>query len=289
MHRPLRWEIDGPGWPHHQASRFVQAGGLRWHVQQTGIGCKPCMLLLHGTGASVHSWAGVATALSGHWNLIMVDLPGHGFTQAPVQSSMYSLPGMAQGFKALLDALEAHVDVVVGHSAGAALAAWLCLEKLIQPRQLVGINAAVLPLHGIPGHVFTPMARLLWASGVVPPLFARAAQSSWLTERLLAGTGSAIPATGKACYTRLLHSADHVGAALAMMAHWNLPALAQRLPALQVSTLLLAGTADRTVPPEDARRVQGILQQVRVVNLAGLGHLAHEEDPAQVAAYLRDY
>jgi magnesium chelatase accessory protein len=28
----LNWDIDGLDWPNRQASRFVDAGGLRWHV-----------------------------------------------------------------------------------------------------------------------------------------------------------------------------------------------------------------------------------------------------------------
>ena len=39
----------GPTWPHHASSRFVEAHGLRWHVQAAGSG--PLVLLLHGTGA----------------------------------------------------------------------------------------------------------------------------------------------------------------------------------------------------------------------------------------------
>ena len=34
MPHDLDWQRDGPGWPHADRSRFVQAGGLRWHVQR---------------------------------------------------------------------------------------------------------------------------------------------------------------------------------------------------------------------------------------------------------------
>ena len=29
----MNWEADSAHWPHREASRFVQSGGLRWHVQ----------------------------------------------------------------------------------------------------------------------------------------------------------------------------------------------------------------------------------------------------------------
>ena len=45
----LKWERDGTDWPNRAYSRFVNAGGLYWHVQVMGDG--PVLLLIHGTGA----------------------------------------------------------------------------------------------------------------------------------------------------------------------------------------------------------------------------------------------
>ncbi len=54
MSGALLWERDRGSWPNSGASRFVTAAGIRWHVQQMGSG--PALLLVHGTGASTHSW-----------------------------------------------------------------------------------------------------------------------------------------------------------------------------------------------------------------------------------------
>lgn len=54
MSRPLDWDSDGRDWPNREASRFVAAGPLTWHVQEKGSG--PPVVLLHGTGAATHSW-----------------------------------------------------------------------------------------------------------------------------------------------------------------------------------------------------------------------------------------
>ena len=48
------WKREGRDWPNREASRFVLASGLWWHVQVMGSG--PVLLLLHGTGAATHSW-----------------------------------------------------------------------------------------------------------------------------------------------------------------------------------------------------------------------------------------
>jgi hypothetical protein len=55
LHDKLDWASDGADWPNRDASRFVDAGGLRWHVQVAGSG--PVLLLMHGTAASTHSFA----------------------------------------------------------------------------------------------------------------------------------------------------------------------------------------------------------------------------------------
>ncbi len=46
------------------------------------------------------------------------------------------------------------------------------------------------------------------------------------------------------------------------------------------------GAADRAIPPADAERTQAIVPGARVVSMPGLGHLAHEEDPAATAALI---
>jgi len=114
----LVWERDGRDWPNRQASRFVQAVGLRWHVQVMGAG--PVLLLLHGTGASTHSWRDLAPLLAKSFTVIAADLPGHGFTSTPPAHRL-SLPGMAQSVAELLRVLDLRPTLVAGHSAGAAI------------------------------------------------------------------------------------------------------------------------------------------------------------------------
>lgn len=287
MGRPLDWARDGPHWPHHEASRFVDLPGLRWHVQQIAAPPgAPVVLLLHGTGASTHSWRGVMAALAGRLGLLAVDLPGHAFTGMPADPDALSLPGMARALAALLCELRVAPQLVVGHSAGAAVGAQLCLDGAVQPAALVAVNGALLPLPGLAGSVFSPVARLLACSALVPRLFSWRASDPVVCRRLLEGTGSRIDASGAAGYRRLLEDPGHVAGALGMMARWDLPRLAHALPRLAVPLHLLVAERDLTLPPDQARRLHAQLPGATLVRLPGLGHLAHEEDPAQVAAYV---
>ena len=67
------WARDGRDWPNRSASRFLLAGGLRWHVQVMGgdrAPRKPVILLLHGMGASTHSWRDLAPILAGRFTVV---------------------------------------------------------------------------------------------------------------------------------------------------------------------------------------------------------------------------
>jgi magnesium chelatase accessory protein len=68
-----------------------------------------------------------------------------------------------------------------------------------------------------------------------------------------------------------------------MMAQWRLDRLRAALPRTAVPTLLIAGENDRAVSPETSRRAAARLPEAEAVILPGLGHLAHEEAPDDVA------
>lgn len=289
----LAWEREGLQWPHRQCSRFVIAGELRWHVQQwSGPDPQaPLVLLLHGTGAATHSWRDMAPALASHMAVLAVDLPGHGFTgPAPGrQAQPLSLPGMARALAHLLAHLQLAPALLVGHSAGAAIALRLCLDGLSQPQRVIGLNAALLPLSGLAGQLFSPVAKLMALSPLVPRLFVRRARHPAVLDRLLAGTGSSIDAPGRALYQLLVTDPAHVAGALGMMANWDLPTLARDLAGLRTPLDLVVGLQDRTVPPTQAQEVLARLPAglpARCIRLEGLGHLAHEEAPQQVAELL---
>ena len=282
----LVWRRDGGDWPNRDASRFVEAAGFRWHVQTMGQG--PQLLLLHGTGSATHSWRLLAPILAQHFAVIAPDLPGHGFTEASPAHRL-SLPGMASDVSQLLRVLGAKPEIVVGHSAGAAILARMCLDGKIIPRLLVSLNGAFMPFGGVANHLFSPLAKLLVMNPLVPRLFAWQASTAGAVERLIQNTGSTIDPEGIALYRKLVSSRAHVAAALRMMANWRLEPLLHDLPRLAPALLLVAGANDRSISPDDARAVREIIPEAMIERLPGLGHLAHEEQPRLIADLILRY
>jgi magnesium chelatase accessory protein len=279
----MEWRQQGADWPNRAFSRFVRAGGLNWHVQVMGEG--PVLLLVHGTGAASHSFRDVAPLLAGKYRVVVPDLPGHGFTDAPPTYRM-SLRDMSTAVGDLLAALGAQPALVAGHSAGAAIAARLALDGRIAPQTLVSLNGALLPIPGLPGQVFSGVAKTLALLPAVPWLFSWRAGDRAAVEKMIAGTGSTLDARGVDLYARLLRDPGHVRNVLAMMANWELEGLARDLPKLRPRLVLVSAGNDRAVPVSVARKVEKLVPGSEIVMQPGLGHLSHEEQPDETAALL---
>lgn len=275
------WASEGVDWPNREASRFVRAANLDWHVQMMGEG--PDVLLLHGTGASTHSWRDVAPLLARTHRVIAPDLPGHGFTAMPGSSGL-SLRGMAAAVAGLLDVLGAKPVAGIGHSAGGAVLATMAIEGGARPSAIVAINGALMPIRH--AGLFAPLARLLFLNPVAPRLFALRGESPSAVRRLIEGTGSHLDARGIELYRRLMRHAGHVEGALGMMANWDLGWLRANLGRLDVPLWLITADGDRAVPPSDAQAVCRLVPTARHLRFAHGGHLAHEEYPEMMVEQL---
>ncbi len=275
-----QWTVEGRGWPNRDASRFIAAQGIDWHVQLLGEG--PQLLLVHGTGAATHSWRTLAPLLARHFRVVAVDLPGHGFTTAPPRGA-YGLPQMADALAGLLDALDMQPAIAVGHSAGAAIAIRMALDGTIAPGRIISLNGALLPFPGVAAVAFPALAKLLFLNPFAAPLLAWRASDPAAVARLIEGTGSHLDAEGLGLYARLFATRRHVAAAVGMMANWDLVSLKRDLPKLRAPLTLVAADKDRAVPPRDADAVAAMVPGAVLLPVTGHGHLAHEEAPALFA------
>lgn len=278
-----QWNNEGRDWPNATASRFVMAGRLRWHVQEMGAG--PEMLLLHGSGAATHSWAGLLPLLAPSFRLLAPDLPGHGFTGTPAGFRL-SLDDMARDLGALLAAEAFMPKIVVGHSAGAAIAARMAVRGIIDPKLIISLNGAFLPFPGLAGKLFPGMAKLIFLNPLAPRLFALRAGDRSVVDRLIRSTGSRPEATQVEGYARLIRTPGHVAGALGMMANWDLEPLQGELRRLATPLLLVACENDLAIPPSVADTVARMAPDAQVVHVPHLGHLGHEEDAALFAGLI---
>lgn len=272
-------------WPHRAHSQRVRVGGLDWHVQTIGKG--PAWLLLHGSGASAHSWAGLVPALAARARLVVPDLPGHGWTRSAGGLAL-GLPEVATALQAMLTALGGPApSLVLGHSAGAALALrWALSQAPAPPALLLGINPSLVPPPAVYTRLLGPLVTPVLTASPVAALVSGWGVRAGLVRRLLASTGSRLPPMQQARYETLFSLPHHVRGTLQFMAAADLEALMAQARPLGARCRFLIGERDAWVPPAPLRRLLAQrLPEAQVEAWPG-GHLLHELEPDRAAAWV---
>jgi len=267
-------------WPLSEHSEFVQCADTLWHVQRLGSG--PVILLLHGTGSSTHSMAGMAECLSSQFTCVLIDLPGQGFTY-PIEEREHLLSAMAWAIHELCKHLEISPEYVIGHSAGAAVGIRMCLDTDISPRGLLSINGALLPFGAFIEPLMLKAARGLSRAPRVSRFLARRGTGESDVRRALRDTGATISEPMIQRYTTLISQPEHIEGTLRMMGGWELGQLAKDLPKLKTPTHLIGCEQDHIVPAIRAHRATREIPNATAITLEDAGHLVHEADPERVA------
>lgn len=276
----MDWDREKATWPMSGNSRFSDVRPHHWHIQEAGSG--RTLLLLHGAGATTHSWRLIFPLLAAQYHVVAIDLPGLGFTK-PGTRRRRSLDLMATDIASLITAEGWEIDTIVGHSAGGALA--LELDRLLSPKSHILINPALDRFDGVAGWLFPIMAKFLAMNPMVPSLFAKLSGSEKRVKELLKSTGSEVDDAGLALYQRLMSDRDHLDGSLLMMAQWSVDGLAMRLPEITTPVMFIVGGKDGTVPPKTSDKAAEQIPNAEIRHLPDLGHLLHEEEP-QLAADL---
>lgn len=280
----MRWPKDAQNWPLKDHSRQVLHRPHKWHVQENGTG--PTILLLHGAGGATQSFRGLFPLLAQTHHVVAIDLPGQGFTQLGAQQRC-GLDHMAEDILSLVRHEGWEPDLIVAHSAGAAIALRLWELGLRPAKGIVGINAALGNFKGMAGWLFPVMAKALAVTPFSAGLFASTTTRNSV-RNLVRSTGSTLDQEGLELYYRLATDRAHVDATLSMMAQWKLDWLLSRLSQIDAPVHLITGLSDAAVPPQVSRDAAARLPNARLTDLPNLGHLAHEEDPETIARLILD-
>ncbi|RYX85995.1 alpha/beta hydrolase [bacterium] len=112
----------------------VMVQGVRLHYTRTG-GDLPPLVLAHGFSDDGLCWTPVAQALEAHFDVVMVDARGHGYSQAPDDG--YNAAETAHDLAGVISALELHSPIIMGHSMGASTALTLTTLYPQLPRAIL--------------------------------------------------------------------------------------------------------------------------------------------------------
>ncbi|NUT93059.1 MAG: alpha/beta hydrolase [Saccharothrix sp.] len=250
-------------------SRFVDLDGMRVHVRRTGTG--PTLVLLHGSGWSLHVFDAVTDLLADRFDVVRVDLPGFGLT-GPRPDRDYSTGAYVSFLDRLLDQLDVGPFVLAGHSFGGQIAWTYALAHPDRLRGLVLMNATGYPDKDVP--LALRLARIPPLRPVLRRLGSRAA-----TARNLAGLVGPGTTVDDALVDRVHTLMSRPGARDAFIdfANTDHPDRSAEIATIRTPTLVL--TSERVSGQHFARD----LPDSHEVALPGIGHLMPLEAPAQVS------
>ena len=105
--------------PAPYTDRYVQAGGLKLHVQDYGTAGKPQMLCMHGSAAHAHWFDFVASGLNDEYHVLAPDQRGHGDSEWDLSSHPeYNYDRYAADLHELAEKLDLRDFILIGHSMG---------------------------------------------------------------------------------------------------------------------------------------------------------------------------
>ena len=264
---------------------MLDVAGLRLHVRDSGPKAAPAVILLHGFGASLHTWEPWAQGLQADHRVIRFDLPGSGLS-TPDPTGDYSDARSMHLLIALMDQLGVAKASVVGHSIGGRIAwtfAALHPERvdklvLISPDGFASPGFAYGTTPEVPASVKLmryalpkPLLRMSLAPAYANP----AAMTDALATR----------------YHDLMLAPGSRDALIARMAQTVLTNPTPLLQRIRAPTLLLWGEQDGMIPFANSADYVKVVPHITLVALKGVGHLPHEEAAevslAPVAAFLK--
>ena len=272
-------------WPNRSNSEFIKSDNYNWHIQKFGSTGKK-LLLIHGTGASSHSWYPLIENLNLECEILCLDLPGHGFTRALARQKK-QLMIIVDQISLLLRNIDFYPNIIMGHSAGAAVAYELAKKNETKPNT-IAINAAFGQFSGLAGVAFPYFAKIASSTTIPARFLSLLASKEEIVRKLLASTGSIIPEPQIKCYQYLFSNTEHVDGTLQLMADWDLGYFLDRLPEETAPIHFLVGDKDTTVPPHISKSWDQSMPNSSLTQFDGLGHLLHEESPSTVSSILEN-
>lgn len=259
-------------------SKFVDVAGLPAHVRDVGDPTDPePVILLHGTSASLHTWAGWAEALAPTQRTISVDLPGFGLT-GPSPSGDYSAAAYTRFVLDLMDVLGIKRAVVAGNSLGGNIAWTLALAAPERVSKLVLVDAAGYPRERSGEPIGFRIARTPGLRRVAAWLLPRSVVESSVRS-VYGDPGRVRPELVDRYYELTLRSGNRRALA-ARLAQWPSGEGSERIVEIRQPTLILWGEKDKLIPPEHGDRFHRDIAGSALVSFPALGHVPQEEDPA---------
>ena len=262
-------------------SQFMEVGGMRLHLRDTGPRDAPPVILLHGFASSLHAWEDWAPALEAGHRMIRLDLPGFGLT-GPEPNGDYTDARAHALIVALMDRLGLPRADIIGSSMGGRIAWSFAAAHPGRTRKLV-----LLAPDGFasPGRPYGQKPRVPMLLRILPYTL-----PDFLLRPSIRPAYAQPDRVSEETFARYRAMMLAPGVRQAIVSRAGMDMLVPPEPLLAritAPTLLLWGSEDAMVPVRNAQDYLRAVPDSCLVVLPGIGHVPMEEAaPASVAAVL---
>lgn len=260
-------------------SSFVAVDGMNVHFRDEGDPTDTIpIVLIHGTGSSLHTFEDWTTQLKNDYRVIRMDLPAYGLT-GPFPDRNYSMDNYVNFIKNFLTALGIKKCVLGGNSLGGGIA-WNFTTKYPEMvDKLILIDAAGYPTKA----ERLPLAFKIAQTPFIKNIF------TYITPRFVAKASVENVFADKTKVTETLIDryfeltlrkgnrqafVDRLNTKKEMSTHQNIALIEQQ-------TLVLWGEQDQLIPVKTAHQFHQDLPNDTLVIMKNVGHVPMEERPNQ--------
>ncbi|MBV6654781.1 MAG: alpha/beta hydrolase [Mameliella sp.] len=263
-------------------SEFIEVSGMSVHYRRVGEG--PVLLLLHGTGATLHTWEGWTSALQDSFQVISVTLPAFGLT-GPHPEDDYAIDAYVDFVAAFAEQLGLPPFFLAGNSLGGLIAWEYALDYPDQVRKLVLLNAS-----GWPREQERPLAMRLARKPVFKQLLQRITPKALFSKSLrevYANQDRISDALVDRYFNLFLREGNRK--AYVKRLNQTYQPDPNRLSELAIPTFIIWGEQDAWIPVGDAHRFAEVLPHNELLIYPDAGHVPMEEWPIRTATDVRKF
>jgi epoxide hydrolase 4 len=276
-------------------SQYISTNGIRLHCVSAGQG-EP-IILLHGFPEHWYSWRHQIPMLAQYGQVIAPDMRGYNLSEKPKGVGKYDVDILIEDIVGIIESTGAKKAIVMGHDWGGGIAWWLAIRRPGVVKKLIAMNCPhpMVFLHTLRGldqlrkswYMF--FFQLPW----LPELFVRGRDLRQSAERVFRGTSVQSSAFTDEDIDKFAAAMGQPGALTGMINYYRAafrrPLWREKIPVIEVPTLLIWGEQDRFLVRRNTENMSQWVKDITVRFVPDSGHWVQQEKPDVVNQMLKEF
>ena len=272
-------------------SSFININGINVHYRDEGNSNDSIpIVLIHGTGSSLHAYDIWSDNLKKNNRIIRMDLPAFGLT-GPFLSRDYSISNYTTFLKEFLDSINIRQCILVGNSLGGEIVWRFALEEPLMAKKLILIDPGGYPVISKSVPIAFKLAKIpilnKFLTYITPRFLVRASVENVYFDKSKVSDSlvnryfelSLRKGNRNAIIDRLRVSTTLTNGTKTYTS----------IKKIKKPTLIIWGSDDQLIPVENAYKFNNDITNSKLVVMQETGHVPMEEKPLESLKFTIDF